>query len=155
MQILGNRNIKHTLIYTKLVGYKDDEYTAKVAHSEEEVCQLVEAGFEYICDHDGNKISQETQVRCHPRCKTMPVHPMEKTMRMCPKKAGMGIEPTYNGDISSTLLFCCSKTASLSSACLVNGMTSTRIQLLFLVIQEILHPAFSIVRIAKDKSSKR
>ena len=56
MQILGHRNIKNTLIYTQLVGFKDDEFTAKVAHSEKEVCQLVEAGFEYVCDHDGNKI---------------------------------------------------------------------------------------------------
>jgi integrase len=56
MQILGHRNIKNTLIYTQLMGFKDDEYTAKVAHSEKEVCQLVEAGFEYVCDHDGNKI---------------------------------------------------------------------------------------------------
>jgi hypothetical protein len=38
------------------VGFKDDEYTAKVAQSEKEDCQLVEAGFEDVCDHDGNKI---------------------------------------------------------------------------------------------------
>lgn len=56
MKVLGHKNINNTLIYTQLVGFKDDEYTAKVAHSEKEVCQLVEAGFEYVCDHDGNKI---------------------------------------------------------------------------------------------------
>jgi len=56
MQILSHRNIKNTLIYTQLVGFKDDEHTAKVAHSEKEVCQLVEAGFEYVCDHNGNKV---------------------------------------------------------------------------------------------------
>jgi hypothetical protein len=56
MQILGHRNIKNTLIYAKLVGFKDDEYTAKVAQSEEEACQLVEAGFKDVCDRDGNKI---------------------------------------------------------------------------------------------------
>jgi len=56
MQILGHRNIKNTLIYTQLVGFKDDEYTAKVAHSEKEVCQLVEAGFRYVCDYNGNKV---------------------------------------------------------------------------------------------------
>jgi hypothetical protein len=38
------------------VGFKDDEYTAKVAQSEKEACQLVEAGVEDVCDHDGNKI---------------------------------------------------------------------------------------------------
>jgi len=55
MQILGHRNIKNTLIYTQLVDFKDDEYTARVASSEKQVCQLVEAGFEYVCDYNGNK----------------------------------------------------------------------------------------------------
>jgi hypothetical protein len=44
------------LIYTHLVNFKEDEYIAKVAHTEEEICQLVEAGFEYVCDYNGNKI---------------------------------------------------------------------------------------------------
>ncbi|MCW4046853.1 MAG: tyrosine-type recombinase/integrase [Candidatus Bathyarchaeota archaeon] len=56
MQILGHRSIQNTLVYTQLVNFKDDEYTAKVAHSEQEVCQLIEAGFEYVCDYNGNKI---------------------------------------------------------------------------------------------------
>jgi integrase/transcription elongation factor Elf1 len=56
MQILGHKNINNTLIYTQLVNFKDDDYTAKVAHSEQEVCQLIEAGFEYVCDYNGNKI---------------------------------------------------------------------------------------------------
>jgi len=56
MQLLGHKNINNTLIYTQLVNFKDDDYTAKVAHSEQEVCQLIEAGFEYVCDYNGNKI---------------------------------------------------------------------------------------------------
>jgi len=56
MQVLGHKNINNTLIYTQLVNFKDDDYTAKVAHSEQEVCQLIEAGFEYVCDYNGNKI---------------------------------------------------------------------------------------------------
>ncbi|MEM4733098.1 MAG: site-specific integrase, partial [Candidatus Bathyarchaeia archaeon] len=56
MQILGHRSIQNTLVYTQLVNFKDDEYTAKVAHSEQEICQLIEAGFEYVCDYNGNKI---------------------------------------------------------------------------------------------------
>jgi len=32
------------------------EYTAKVAASEKEVCTLIEAGFEFVCDYSGNKI---------------------------------------------------------------------------------------------------
>jgi hypothetical protein len=30
--------------------------TATVAHSEEEACKLVESGFDYVCDFNGNKI---------------------------------------------------------------------------------------------------
>jgi integrase len=56
MQLLGHRNINNTLVYTHLVNFKEDDYTAKVAHSEQEVCQLIEAGYEYVCDYDGNKI---------------------------------------------------------------------------------------------------
>jgi integrase len=56
MQMLGHRNIKNTLLYTQLVDFKDDEYVARVASSEKTVCELVEAGFEYVCDHDGSKI---------------------------------------------------------------------------------------------------
>jgi len=56
MQILGHKNIQNTLIYTQLVDFKDDEYVARVASSEKEVCQLIEAGFEYVCDYNGNKI---------------------------------------------------------------------------------------------------
>jgi len=56
MQMLGHRNIQNTLIYTQLVDFKDDEYVARVARSEKEVCQLIEAGFEYVCDYNGNKV---------------------------------------------------------------------------------------------------
>lgn len=56
MQMLGHKNIKNTLVYTQLVDFKNDEFVAKVAHSEGEICQLVEAGFEYVCDHNGTRI---------------------------------------------------------------------------------------------------
>ncbi|MCJ7634544.1 hypothetical protein MUP77_19395 [Candidatus Bathyarchaeota archaeon] len=56
MEILSHRSINNTLIYTHLVNFKDDDYTAKVAHSEQEVCQLIEAGFEFVCDYEDNKV---------------------------------------------------------------------------------------------------
>ena len=56
MKLLGHRSINNTLIYTQLIEFKDDEYIAKVAHSEKEACQLIEAGYEYVCDYNGNKI---------------------------------------------------------------------------------------------------
>ncbi len=56
MQMLGHRNINNTLVYTRLIDFKDDDYVARIAHSEQEVCQLIESGFEYVCDFQGNKI---------------------------------------------------------------------------------------------------
>ena len=56
MQMLGHRNIQNTLIYTQLMNSKDEDYVAKVATSEKEICQLVESGFEYVCDYNGNKV---------------------------------------------------------------------------------------------------
>lgn len=56
MKVLGHRNIKNTLIYTHLVeGLRDDEFVCKVAKTPEEIAQLIEAGFEYVCEHDGLK----------------------------------------------------------------------------------------------------
>lgn len=56
MKILGHKNINNTLIYAQLVDFKDDEYVSKVATIAKEACQLVEAGFEYVCDVDGKHI---------------------------------------------------------------------------------------------------
>jgi hypothetical protein len=56
MQILGHRSITNTLKYTQLINFKDDEYATKVAHSEQELCQLLEAGYEYVYDYNENKI---------------------------------------------------------------------------------------------------
>lgn len=58
MQTLGHRSINNTLIYTHLVNFKDEDYTAKIVHSEQEVCQLKEAGFEFVCDYVATKPSE-------------------------------------------------------------------------------------------------
>ena len=55
-EILGHKSLNNTMLYTQLISFKDDEFTAKVAHSEQEVCKLLEAGFEYVCDYGDNKI---------------------------------------------------------------------------------------------------
>ena len=55
-EILGHKSINNTLLYTQLVAFKDDEFAAKIAHSEEEACQLIEVGFEYVCDFNGSKL---------------------------------------------------------------------------------------------------
>jgi len=57
MQLLGHKNIKNTLIYTQLVkNISDDEYVCKVAKTLEEAKQLIEAGFEYVCEMEGYKL---------------------------------------------------------------------------------------------------
>jgi integrase len=48
MQLLGHRDIRHTLKYTQLVSFNNDEYSCKVAKTIDEATQLIEAGFEYV-----------------------------------------------------------------------------------------------------------
>jgi len=54
MRFLGHKSIKNTLIYVQLENalYQkfDDGYVSKVATTVEEVCKLVDAGFDYVCD---------------------------------------------------------------------------------------------------------
>ena len=54
--ILGHKSLNSTMMYTQLINFKDDDYNARVAHSEEEACKLIEAGFEFVCDFNGNKL---------------------------------------------------------------------------------------------------
>jgi integrase len=59
METLGHKNIKNTLVYVHLAEalFKDQqEYVSKVAKSETDACALVDAGFEYVCDFNQNKI---------------------------------------------------------------------------------------------------
>ncbi len=56
MKLLGHKSINNTLLYTQLVTFKDDDFTARVAHTEQEACQLIETGFEYVCDFNGDKL---------------------------------------------------------------------------------------------------
>jgi hypothetical protein len=55
-EILGHKSINNTLLYTQLVTFTDDEFVAKVAHSEKEALELIETGFEFVCDYDGSKL---------------------------------------------------------------------------------------------------
>lgn len=56
MQLLGHKSIRNTLMYTQLVDFKEDDYIARIAHSEQETCQLIESGFEFVCDFGSNKV---------------------------------------------------------------------------------------------------
>ncbi|MEM2104947.1 MAG: tyrosine-type recombinase/integrase [Candidatus Bathyarchaeia archaeon] len=57
MQILGHRNIKNTLVYTQLIsGDAEDDYVCKVARTVEQAMELIEAGFDYVCEMEGFKL---------------------------------------------------------------------------------------------------
>jgi len=55
-QLLGHKSISNTLIYTQLISFESDEYSSAVAKTLDEARKLVEAGFEYVTDIDGNKL---------------------------------------------------------------------------------------------------
>jgi len=58
MRMLGHRNIKNTLLlYTQLVKTQsEDEYVCRVAKTVEQAAELIEAGFEYVCEIDDVKL---------------------------------------------------------------------------------------------------
>ncbi|MGD6806809.1 MAG: tyrosine-type recombinase/integrase [Candidatus Bathyarchaeia archaeon] len=56
MRLLGHKNIKNTLIYTQLVTFEDDEYICKTAENVKEAKELIESGYQYVCDMDSLKL---------------------------------------------------------------------------------------------------
>jgi hypothetical protein len=57
MQMLGHSNFKNILQYTQpaKLRVEDDEFVCKVAKTPSQVQELIENGFEYICDMDDLK----------------------------------------------------------------------------------------------------
>jgi len=55
-RMMGHKNIKNTLRYIHLVGFREDEWTCKVAKDLQEAMNLIEQGFEYVTEMDGIKI---------------------------------------------------------------------------------------------------
>jgi integrase len=57
--VLGHKNITSTMIYINLENAlflnQSDEWISKIAHNEQELCQLIDTGFEYVTDINGNK----------------------------------------------------------------------------------------------------
>jgi integrase len=48
-ELLGHVNIQNTLVYTHLVNWDTDDFICKVAKTLDEVVNLIESGFEYVC----------------------------------------------------------------------------------------------------------
>ena len=58
-QLLGHRRIENTLKYVQLTEelFKDQiEYISKVAKTQGEACELIDAGFDFVADFNGNKL---------------------------------------------------------------------------------------------------
>jgi len=59
-RILGHKSVQNTMIYINLEAalyqIRSDQFTVRVAQTLDEACKLVEAGFSYVTDMDGNKI---------------------------------------------------------------------------------------------------
>jgi len=45
----SHKRIQNTLVYTQLAKFENNNFVSKVAGNAEEACQLIEAGFEYVC----------------------------------------------------------------------------------------------------------
>lgn len=56
MKLLGHRKIENTLIYTQLINFESNEYHSKVAETVDEARQLIESGFEHVCDFQNTMI---------------------------------------------------------------------------------------------------
>ncbi len=57
-QQMGHKKIETTLIYTQLLNLNDDEWTVKTATNIKEATELLEAGFEYIQEIDGIRLTE-------------------------------------------------------------------------------------------------
>jgi hypothetical protein len=53
MQLPGHKNIRNTLVYTHLVNWEADDFVSKVATTQKEKAELIEAGSEFILQKDG------------------------------------------------------------------------------------------------------
>jgi integrase len=55
-ETLGHRSISSTMKYTHILPFKEDEFISKAARSIKEAQELVEMGYDYVCDVDGYKL---------------------------------------------------------------------------------------------------
>jgi len=54
---IGHRSLSNTIRYTRMVNFgADDDYVCKVAKTVKEASELVEAGFDYVCDVEDYKL---------------------------------------------------------------------------------------------------
>ncbi len=57
MQLLGHKRIQNTLKYTQLVNFNgQDEFVCKTAKNTTQAKELIESGFEYVCEMEDVKL---------------------------------------------------------------------------------------------------
>jgi hypothetical protein len=61
MQLLGQKSIQNTLVYTQMVQFKTEEYWSATANTIEDAQRLIETGFEYVTELDGVKIFRKQE----------------------------------------------------------------------------------------------
>lgn len=54
-KLLGHKRLENTMIYTHLIQTGEDTFISRVALTTKEICELVDKGFEYVCEHNGVK----------------------------------------------------------------------------------------------------
>ena len=54
--VLGHKRIDSTLRYTQLINFENDEWTHGKAKTVQEACELINKGFEYVCDFEEKKL---------------------------------------------------------------------------------------------------
>ncbi len=82
MRMLGHKNIKNTLVIRSWWIFRMTITFQGITKTIEEACQLIEVGFEYVCEIDNIKNLQETKIVS------------VKSEWGCPKVRGVGFEPT-------------------------------------------------------------
>jgi len=60
-QLLGHKQIQNTMVYINLENAvfndkRNDEFAVRVAKNVTEACKLIESGFDYVTDMDGQKL---------------------------------------------------------------------------------------------------
>jgi len=64
-RMLGHKNIQNTMIYINLESAlfheANEEFTVRVAETPDDACSLVEAGFDYVTEMEGQKIFRKIQ----------------------------------------------------------------------------------------------
>jgi hypothetical protein len=56
MRMLGHKSVQNTLVYTRMVGFKNEEYILAKASTIEDAQKLIEAEFEYVTEIDDMKL---------------------------------------------------------------------------------------------------